>query len=119
MAFVAAGKKAFLDAISKARPIVLEPIVGIELNIPESTIGDVSGDLASRRGQITGQMPARAGMVTVTGRAPLAELGSYHSRLKSLTAGQGSYTLAFSHHEQAPPNVQQQLMASFKPQADE
>jgi elongation factor G len=115
IAFVAAGKKAFLDAISKAKPIVLEPIVNIELNIPESSIGDVSGDLSSRRGQITGHAPSRGGMAAVSGRVPLAELDGYHSRLKSLTAGQGSYTLELSHYDQVPPNVQHQLTSEFKP----
>jgi elongation factor G len=119
VAFVAAGKKAFLDAIAKAKPIVLEPVVNIELNIPESCIGDVSGDLSSRRGQVTGHNPARGGMATVTGRAPLAELEGYHSRLKSLTAGQGSYTLELSHYEQVPPNVQQQLISQYKPHAED
>jgi elongation factor G len=119
VAFVAAGKKAFLDAIAKARPIVLEPVVNIELNIPESCIGDVSGDLSSRRGQVTGHNPARGGMAQVTGRAPLAELDSYHSRLKSLTAGQGSYTLELSHYEQVPPNVQQNLVSQYKPHAED
>lgn len=115
VAFVAAGKKAFLDAIAKARPIVLEPIVDIELNVPESAIGDIAGDLSSRRGQVTGSGIGRGGMATVSGRAPLAELNSYHSRLKSLTAGQGSYTLEFSHYEQVPINVQQQLISEYKP----
>jgi elongation factor G len=119
VAFVAAGKKAFLDAIAKARPIVLEPVVNIELNIPEPCIGDVSGDLSSRRGQVTGHNPARGGMAQVTGRAPLAELESYHSRLKSLTAGQGSYTLELSHYEQVPPNVQQALVSQYKPHAED
>ena len=119
VAFIAAGKKAFLDAVAKARPIVLEPIVNIALSVPESAIGDVSGDLSSRRGQITGTHPARGGMTTVSGRAPLAELAGYQSRLKSLTAGQGSYTLEFSHYEQVPPNVQVQLMGQFKPGNEE
>jgi elongation factor G len=119
VAFVAAGKKAFLDAIAKAAPIVLEPIVNIELNIPESAIGDVSGDLSSRRGQVTGHNPARGGMASVSGRAPLAELDGYHSRLKSLTAGQGSYTLELSHYEQVPPNVQHGLVSQYKPHAED
>ncbi|MGZ8245739.1 elongation factor G [Methylomagnum sp.] len=119
VAFVAAGKKAFLDAIAKARPIVLEPIVNVELNIPESAIGDVSGDLSSRRGQVTGHNPARGGMASVSGRAPLAELDNYHSRLKSLTAGQGSYTLELSHYEQVPPNVQHGLVSQYKPHAED
>ncbi|MFM8442104.1 MAG: elongation factor G [Methylococcus sp.] len=119
IAFVTAGKKAFLDAVTKASAIVLEPIVNIDLTIPESAIGDVSGDLASRRGQITGHAPSKAGMAMVSGRAPLAELLNFHSRLKSLTAGQGSYTLALSHHDQVPPNVQRQLIEAYKPSAEE
>jgi len=119
VAFVSAGKKAFLDAIAKAKPILLEPIVAIELNIPESAIGDVSGDLSARRGQVTGHHPARGGMAQVKARAPLAELEGYHSRLKALTAGQGSYTLELSHYEPVPPNVQAQLAAQFKPRPED
>ena len=119
IAFVTAGKKAFLDAVTKASAIVLEPIVNIDLTIPESAIGDVSGDLASRRGQITGHAPSKAGMAMVSGRAPLAELLNFHSRLKSLTSGQGSYTLALSHHDQVPPNVQRQLIEAYKPSVEE
>jgi len=119
IAFVMAGKKAFLDAVTKASAIVLEPIVNIELTIPETTIGDVSGDLASRRGQITGHAPSKAGMAVVSGRAPLAELLSFHSRLKSLTSGQGSYTLTLSHHDTVPPNVQRQLTEAYKPSSEE
>jgi len=119
IAFVMAGKKAFLDAVTKASAIVLEPIVNIELTIPESTIGDVSGDLASRRGQITGHAPSKAGMAVVSGRAPLAELLNFHSRLKSLTSGQGSYTLALSHHDTVPPNVQRLLTEAYKPSSED
>ena len=119
IAFVTAGKKAFLDAAAKARPIVLEPIVNIELTTPETAVGDVSGDLSSRRGQITGHQTGRGGMITVVGQAPLAELDSFQSRVKSLTGGQGSYTLEFSHYEQVPPQVQQQLAAQFKPVQEE
>ena len=119
IAFVTAGKKAFLEAAAKARPIVLEPIVDIELTTPESAVGDVSGDLSSRRGQITGHETGRGGMITVVGQAPLAELDTFQSRVKSLTGGQGSYTLEFSHYEQVPPPVQQQLAAQFKPIQEE
>jgi elongation factor G len=119
IAFVTAGKKAFLDAAAKAKPIVLEPIVNVELTTPETAVGDVSGDLSARRGQITGHQTGRGGMITVVGQAPLAELDSFQSRVKSLTGGQGSYTLEFSHYEQVPPQVQQQLAAQFKPEQDE
>ncbi|MDR3393980.1 MAG: elongation factor G [Parasulfuritortus sp.] len=119
IAFVTAGKKAFLDAMSKAKPIVLEPIVNIELTVPEAFFGDVSGDLSGRRGQITGSQAGRGGMMVIDGQAPLAELDNFQQRLKALTGGQGSYTLELSHYEQVPPNVQQQLAAEFKPHQDE
>lgn len=119
IAFVTAGKKAFLEAAAQARPIVLEPIVHVELTAPEAAIGDVSGDFSGRRGQITGHESGRGGMLIISGQAPLAELENLQSRLKALTGGQGSYSLEFSHHEQVPPNVQQQLAAAFKPEQDE
>jgi len=120
IAFVSAGKKAFQAAAEQARPVVLEPIVQVELTTPESAIGDVSGDFSARRGQITGHESGRGGMLVVSGQAPLAELENLQSRLKALTGGQGSYSLEFSHHEQVPPSVQQQLAAAFKPaQQDE
>jgi elongation factor G len=119
IAFVTAGRKAFQDAVAKARPIVLEPIVRIELTTPESNIGDVSGDLSGRRGQITGHQSGRGGMLTLLGQAPMAELESLQSRVKSLTGGQGSYSLEFSHYDPVPPPMQQQLAARFKPAQEE
>ena len=111
VAFVAAGRKAFLDAIAKARPIVLEPVVGVEINCPAVNMGDVTGDLSSRRGQVTGTKTLQAGSLAVTGLAPLAELDGYAARLKSMTGGQGAWSMELSHYEQAPPLLQQQLSA--------
>ncbi|PZP50129.1 MAG: elongation factor G, partial [Azospira oryzae] len=119
VAFITAGKKAFLDAVMKARPIVLEPIVHIEVTVPEANLGDVTGDISSKRGQVTGTQPVRGGMVTVAGLVPLSELNNYQSRLKSLTGGAGSYSVEFSHYEPVPPNVQQQLVAQHKAPAAE
>ena len=113
VAFVAAGRKAFLDAITKARPIVLEPIVGVEINCPANTMGDVAGDLSSRRGQVTGTQTLQANMLAVNGYAPLAELDGYAARLKSMTGGHGAWTMALSHYEQAPPNLQTQLSTDY------
>jgi elongation factor G len=115
VAFVAAGRKAFLDACAKARLIVLEPIVGIEVVAPQAAMGDITGDLSSRRGQVMGNDTLPGGMIKLSGRVPLAELNGYGSRLKSFTGGAGSYTIEFSHYEQAPPNVQSQLAAAHKP----
>jgi elongation factor G len=114
IAFVSAGRKAFLDAVAKARPIVLEPIVNIQVNVPEANIGDVTGDLSSKRGHVGGTNALAGGMMSVNGQVPLSELNGYGSRLKSWTGGQGTYSVEFSHYEQVPPNVQQQLMAQHK-----
>jgi elongation factor G len=93
---------------------VLEPIVDVEISAPEQFMGDITGDLSSRRGQVNGTESAAAGMLTVIAQAPLSELASYQARLNSITAGQGSYTIAFSHYEPVPPNVQQQLASQYK-----
>ena len=113
VAFVAAGKKAFLDAIGKARPIVLEPIVSLEVHCQADKMGDIAGDLSSRRGQVTGTQTLAAGALAVIGTAPLAELDGYGSRLKAVTGGHGSYTMALARYEPAPPNVQQNLATEY------
>jgi len=114
IAFVQAGKKALQAAVQAARPCVLEPIVHVEISAPEQFMGDITGDLSARRGQVNGTESASAGMLTVIAQAPLSELASYQARLNSITAGQGGYTLAFSHYEPVPPNVQQQLASQYK-----
>lgn len=119
VAFVAAGKKAFLDAIRKAKPIALEPIVNIEVIAPGANMGDITGDLSGKRGRISNTETLPAGMVSIRGQVPLSELNNYQSKLKSVTGGQGSYTIEFSHYEPVPPNIQQQLVAEYKPGKEE
>jgi len=119
IAFVTAGRKAFLDAVAKARPLVLEPIVALEITIPQDAIGAVSGELSARRGQVSGGGAARAGMATVNGRAPLAELTDFQGRLKAITGGQGSYSLEMLGYEEAPPALQSRLRAAWKPHQDD
>lgn len=114
IAFVTAGKKALIAAVQAARPCLLEPIVHVEISAPEHNMGDITGDLASRRGQVSGTRGDAAGALTVLAMAPLSELASYQSRLNSLTGGQGRYTIEFSHYEQVPPNVQAQLASQYK-----
>jgi elongation factor G len=113
IAFVTAGRKAFLDAIEKARPIVLEPIVNIEVLCPESNMGDVAGDLSGRRGQVTGTKSLQPGTLTVDGQAPLSELDGYAARLKAMTAGHAAWTMTLSHYDPAPPNLQQHLAGEY------
>jgi elongation factor G len=119
IAFATAGRKAFLDAIAKARPIVLEPIVTIEIGAPDQAMGDITGDLSSRRGMVTGTDNLALGSVLVKGQAPMSELASYQSRLNALTAGQGRYTIALSHYEAVPPAVQQELSKGWQVREDD
>ncbi len=114
IAFATAGRKAFVEAVKAARPIVLEPVVNLEITAPEQAMGDIAGDLSSRRGQVSGTANGAGGMVTIRGQAPLAELSGYQSRLNAMTAGQGRYTLALSHYDAVPPGVQAQLMAQHQ-----
>jgi elongation factor G len=113
IAFITAGRKALIAAVQAARPSVLEPIVNVEIAAPEQNIGDITGDLASRRAQVSGTTSA-SGALAVVALAPLSELSSYQSRLNSLTGGQGRYTLAFSHYEAVPPAVQAQLASQYR-----
>jgi elongation factor G len=117
VAFVSAGRKAFLDALGKARPILLEPIVNVEITAPETKMGDVAGELSGHRGHIKGSDAPRPGTVQISAQAPLSELEHFPARLKSLTAGHGSYSMEFSHYEPAPAQLTQKLVSAHKPAA--
>ncbi len=113
IAFITAGRKALVAAVQAARPSLLEPIVHVEITAPEQSIGDITGDLASRRGQVSGTDSAASGLA-VLAQAPLSELASYQSRLNALTGGQGRFTLEFSHYEAVPPALQSQLASQYR-----
>jgi elongation factor G len=89
-------------------------MVNIEVLAPEASIGDLTGDLSSKRGHVTGTQPRPAATAAISGQIPLAELDDYQGRLKSLTAGQGSYTIEFSHYAQVPSQTQAQLVSAHK-----
>ena len=114
VAFVAAGRKAFLDAISRARAIVLEPIMKVEVTAPSDNMGDVTGDLSSRRGRVNNTDNVSADTIRIQAQAPLAELDGYQSRLKSMTGGEGSFVMELGTYEPAPADVQQRLAEAFK-----
>jgi len=114
IAFVTAAKKAFLEAVSKARPVLLEPIVHVTINCPDSTMGDVSGDLSGKRAQINGTDTQPGGMLVISGNVPLSELTGYQSRLKGITGGQGSFAMEFSHYQALPTDLQQEIVAQHK-----
>ena len=119
VAFRAAGKGAFLDALTKAKAVLLEPIVNIEITIPSENMGDITGDLAGRRGRVTGQDILAGNMIVVKAQVPLAEVTQYNSQLKSVTGGQGSYSMELSHYESVPSNVQQQVIAKYAKKKEE
>ncbi len=114
VAFVSAGRKAMLDAIAKAKPTLLEPIVDIEIVAPDSAIGDITGDLASRRGQVTGTANMAGGMMIISGVVPLAELDGYAARLNAITQGAGSYSMELSGYAPVPVQKQMELAANFQ-----
>lgn len=119
VAFVSAGKKAFLDAISKARPLVLEPIVNLDVSVPDAHMGDVTGGLATKRARINGTDSVRGGEIVVKAQVPLAEIGDYSNELKAITAGRGRYSIEFSHYEAVPPQIQKQLVDAYRPRHEE
>ncbi|MCG8325257.1 MAG: elongation factor G [Thiotrichales bacterium] len=119
VAFVAAGKKAFLDAVGKAKPVVLEPIVEINISLPSEAMGDIAADLSGKRGRINDTRAMTGGMTQIQGTVPLSELGNYQTELKSITGGSGSYSITFSHYDPVPAKTQQDLAAAYKPRGDE
>ena len=119
VAFVAAGRKAFLDAVGKAKPLLLEPIVNMDVNVPEDHMGDVTGGLAGKRARIHGTNAMRGGELVIKAQVPLAEVADYQTELKAMTGGRGRYTIEFSHYEAVPATVQRQLVADWKPHAEE
>ena len=119
VAFVSAGRKAFIDAVKKARPVVLEPIVNIAITVPSAAMGDITADLSGRRGRISNTRALAGGMIEITGQVPLSEVEQYQSQLKSMTGGHGAYTIELSHYDPVPARTQQQLIAEFKPSETE
>ena len=112
VAFRTAGKGAFTDAIQKAKPVLLEPIVNMEIMVPGENVGNITGDLAGKRGRVSGQEMLGGNFIVIKAQVPLAEVTQYNSQLKSVTGGRGSYSMTFSHYEIVPPNIQQQIVSA-------
>jgi len=117
VAFASAGRKAFLEAVQKANPIVLEPVMRLEITAPASSIGDITGDLATRRARINGNSALPGQRATVQALVPLAEISEYQLRLKALTGGEGAYAMELSHYDPVPPRRQQQLVQAWRPRS--
>jgi elongation factor G len=118
IAFVIAGRNAFLDAIRNAGPQILEPIVSVDVTVPDTVMGDVTGNLAGRRARISGTENLSGNQVTVKADMPLSSLSDYHTELKSMSQGQGSFTMEFSHYDPVPHSVQQELEKAYKPKEE-
>ena len=114
IAFVQAGKRAFQNAVQSATPIVMEPVVDVSVSVPEHCMGDVAGDLSGMRGSVKGTNVEAGGRLEVLGQVPLKEVQDYHSRLNSLSGGEGSFTMTFSHYAQVPALDQQALVKAFR-----
>ena len=113
MAFKIAGSMAIKDAVMKANPVLLEPMMKVEVEVPENFLGDVMGDLNSRRGQIEG-MGSDQGLAKVTAKVPLAAMFGYATDIRSKTQGRGIFSMEFSHYEEVPRNVAEAIIAKSK-----
>jgi elongation factor G len=108
-----AGRLAFKDAMSRARPTILEPIMNVEVYVPTDFAGDIMGDINSRRGRVAG-MEQRGTSTVVKAQVPMAEMLTYEQTLTSTTGGRGSYHMAFSHYEEVPSHLQGKIVAASK-----
>jgi len=113
MAFKIAGSMAIKEAVMKASPVLLEPMMKVEVEAPENFLGDVMGNLNSRRGQIEG-MNSEQGVTKVTAKVPLAEMFGYATDIRSMTQGRGIFSMEFSHYEEVPRNVAETIIAKSK-----
>jgi elongation factor G len=118
-AFKIAGSMCFKETFLKAKPVLLEPIVNMEIIIPQEKLGDITSDLNTRRGRMEGMDTAPGGFQIVKAKAPLAEVMTYARALSSMTGGQGSFTLEFSHYDLVPPNEQQKIVAAAAKKVEE
>jgi len=117
MAFKVAASLAFKDAMTQAGPVVLEPIMRMEVLVPDEFMGDIAGDISSKRGKILGMEP-RGKMQVVRALVPEGELSNYSTELRSMTGGQGTYSLEFNGYEQVPGEIQQKIMEEHKRQKE-
>jgi elongation factor G len=118
-AFRTAARNCFRKVFELARPALLEPIVMLEIVVPGEKLGDITSDLNTRRGRMEGMDSAPGGFQVIRAKAPLAEVMTYARSLSSMTGGQGSYSMEYSHYELVPPNEQQKIVASAKKVVDE
>ncbi|HXV76287.1 MAG TPA: elongation factor G, partial [Candidatus Polarisedimenticolaceae bacterium] len=113
MAFKIAGSLAFQEAMKQAQPTILEPVMAVEIVVPEENMGDIMGDLSSRRGKPQG-MEGHGGNQVIKAQVPMSEMLDYASTLKSLTSDRGSYSMELDHYAEVPAQVQQKIVADYQ-----
>jgi elongation factor G len=118
IAFVTAARKAFIDAVTKAKPVLMEPYVLMEITAPSRYMGDLAGQISTKRGRVLSTDMLSSDLCVVRAQAPLSELQNYSTELKSMTGGAGTFTMDYSHSERTPPHIQQAVIAAYKPKAD-
>lgn len=118
-AFKTAASMVFRNVFQQAKPALLEPIVKIEVTVPADKVGDINSDLSGRRGRVLGMTSAGGGFQTIVAEVPLAEVINYSRALSSITGGQGSYTLEFSHYDIVPANIQREIIEKAKLEEEE
>jgi elongation factor G len=119
IAFTTAGRKAFIDAINKAKPVLMEPYVTLEITAPSKYMGDIAGHLSTKRGRVQSSDVVGSDGCIVRAIAPLSEVQNYANELKSMTGGAGTFAMDYSHDERTPPAVQAQVIAAYKPRPEE
>jgi elongation factor G len=119
IAFTTAGKKAFIQAVKNADPALLEPICSVEITAPATTMGDITADLSGKRAHMGDTEYLPGDMMLIHAKAPLAEMGRFTNELKSITAGQGTFVMDYSHDENTPGNVQADIIAAYAPEDDD
>lgn len=118
LSFQLAGERAFADGYAKARPILMEPIMEVEIHVPERFTGDVAGNLSGSRGRMSG-MEVLDGIQHIKAHAPLASMQDYSTQLRSITAGEGTFSMKFHSYEAVPPNIQAEVVARYKKAQEE
>ncbi len=113
IAYKIAASQAFQEAAKRAKPVILEPIMKLEVVCPEKYMGDVNGSIASKRGLIEGSNP-KGQAISIIAKVPLSEMFGYTTQLRSMTSGQGSAMIEFDHYEVVPPNIEKEIVAERK-----
>ena len=116
--FKIAGARAFQDGFLNSKPVLLEPIVNIEVTVPGKFMGDITGDLSGRRGRIAG-MDSMGNLQVIKAQVPMKEIGRYSTELRSMTGGEGSYTIEFSHYDVVPARLAEEIIARSKKASEE